>query len=289
MNRPTHPYALIGRVASGDTIREEPLDGYGIARAERDFRARPDGVSYDVRGLHGGPRSYANAGGVWESVPFRGGPSQDWERRPAARPPYTPHYAPGELERLEAMSAREEARMGRLMRGRMKNPGEIPDPRMAGRNMINALGSVEAIRQARTTADLLAAHPEMAMRGETQAYWSEVADSIKELFGEHGSPEFDARHPGSWTRKAARRKNPLVGGCSQKSVSENIRRELHAHPTMAVAQGAAIAYSHARQLGCRLDNPAELDSPTQPARQTTMQALFDSGTGTRRAPSPGWS
>jgi len=114
----THPYALHGRVESGDVVREEPLDGYGLARAERDFRARPDGVAYTVRGTHGGPRSYANAGGVWESVPFGGGPRQDWERSLPPKPVYAPYSAPGEEARLDAMSAREEARMGRLMRGR---------------------------------------------------------------------------------------------------------------------------------------------------------------------------
>jgi hypothetical protein len=114
----THPYTIVGTVESGDTIASGDLDGYGLARAERDFRLRPDAVSYNVRGTHGGPRSYSNVGGSWERVSFvRGGPREDW----AERTPRAPHvFVPD--ARMDAMSAREEARMGRLMRGRMENP-----------------------------------------------------------------------------------------------------------------------------------------------------------------------
>lgn len=42
---------------------------------------------------------------------------------------------------------------------------------------------------------------------------------------------------------------PLLKGSkakSKKGISENIRREKHAHPNMKVSQAAAIAYSEAR-------------------------------------------
>lgn len=65
---PTHAYALIGRVSSGDEIVERNLDGYGLARAERLFRVRPDGVSYRIVG-GARERDFANAGGVWEELP----------------------------------------------------------------------------------------------------------------------------------------------------------------------------------------------------------------------------
>lgn len=42
---------------------------------------------------------------------------------------------------------------------------------------------------------------------------------------------------------------PLVSGKAaktKKGISENIRREKHAHPEMSNAQAAAIAYSKAR-------------------------------------------
>lgn len=49
-----------------------------------------------------------------------------------------------------------------------------------------------------------------------------------------------------------RNANPLASGCSQATISENIRRELHKRPDMPAAQGAAIAYSHARSQGCQI-------------------------------------
>ena len=69
--------------------------------------------------------------------------------------------------------------------------------------------------------------------------------------------------------------NPLEPGCSQGAISENIGRELHAHPEMPVKQGAAIAYSHARRQGCmipmkkgtRRKNPADLSVANTIAQQ----------------------
>jgi len=48
---------------------------------------------------------------------------------------------------------------------------------------------------------------------------------------------------------------PLVKGKkakSKKGISENIRREKHAHPEMAIKQAVAIAYSQARNAGAKL-------------------------------------
>lgn len=50
----------------------------------------------------------------------------------------------------------------------------------------------------------------------------------------------------------SREGNPLEDGCSKEAISANIEHELHKHPEMPVAQGVAIAYSHARAQGCRL-------------------------------------
>jgi hypothetical protein len=38
---------------------------------------------------------------------------------------------------------------------------------------------------------------------------------------------------------------PLKKGSSKKTISENIRREKHAHPEMPIKQAVAIAYSAA--------------------------------------------
>lgn len=48
---------------------------------------------------------------------------------------------------------------------------------------------------------------------------------------------------------------PLVKGKkakSKKGISENIRREKHAHPEMPIKQAVAIAYSQARKAGAKL-------------------------------------
>ena len=48
---------------------------------------------------------------------------------------------------------------------------------------------------------------------------------------------------------------PLVKGKkakSKKGISENIRREKHAHPEMPIKQAVAIAYNQARKAGAKL-------------------------------------
>ena len=186
----THPYALHGRVESGDVVREEPLDGYGLARAERDFRARPDGVAYTVRGTHGGPRTYSNVGGSWEQT--FSGPREDWQRSFPPKPVYAPYYAPGEEARLDALSAREEARMGRLMRGRLENPhGPLPgDASPKGTARLPAFRREEG-----WTVRTLSAHSAIPMIGPKD--WSQgYKISLYLLVSPHGKVAHNARKLG---------------------------------------------------------------------------------------------
>ena len=53
---------------------------------------------------------------------------------------------------------------------------------------------------------------------------------------------------------------PLVKGKkakTKKGISENIRREKHAHPDMPIKQAVAIAYSQARKSGAKLPKKKE--------------------------------
>lgn len=48
---------------------------------------------------------------------------------------------------------------------------------------------------------------------------------------------------------------PLLSGAkakSKKGISENIRREKHAHPSMPTKQAVAIAFSKAREAGAKI-------------------------------------
>jgi len=74
-----------------------------------------------------------------------------------------------------------------------------------------------------------------------------------------------SHHEGVRVYVLSRHDNPLVGGCSKEAISENIRRELHAHPEMPVAQGVAIAYSHARSEGCHLPKRRRANPATDTA------------------------